>query len=392
MTSHRHGVSSPPSRSGQFLPNLSRRQLLLGLSATSLISASPSIGRGSIAINRLNHFKRGFNLPGVADTSFDKSRLPSADVFAQLKGFGFEAVRLPIDPGQLLQNATDRAAFLRGLEKTVGMILASGLRLMLDMHPNGAISDILKNDHLLGGGMIESAWNELLMIADFCPPDLVMMEVLNEPQLPAAVWPVLRQRLVDLIRRKLNQHTLIWCAANYQTIEETVSDSGPDDDNAIAAVHFYYPMIFTHQGRNWTDDALSKITDYPFPSTKGMPGINQLRLRMQREGRADAVEMIDRETSVTWDPARIDEEFSKLKDWSRKTAWPVIINEFGVLRWSAPKADRALWLHTVRTAAENNGFGWTHWDMDQAFGFMTDRRDRNSFDGPIIQALTGGDE
>ncbi|WP_142832511.1 glycoside hydrolase family 5 protein [Rhizobium rhododendri] len=390
MVSDRFDPSSPQSAPPRASVNISRRQMLGGLTAAALAPGSIGAARSAVSVNRLTHFKRGFNLPGVADTSADQARLPSANVLAALKKLGFEAVRLPVDPGQLLKSGADRRAFLRGLETAFAVIEASGLRIMIDMHPSGTISDVLKSDYRSGGKLVDSAWRELLPLAAMSNPESTLIEVLNEPQLPASQWPELRQKLIDAIRSKLSSHTLIWSSANYQTIEETVGDTGPDDENAIAAVHFYYPMIFTHQGETWTNDGLSKIRNFPFPSTKGMSSIDQLRSAMEREGQADVVEMIDRETSVTWDRSRIIDEFSKLKEWSRKTGWPVIINEFGVLRWSAPPNDRALWLQTVRSVAEANDFGWTHWDMDQAFGFMSDRRDAKSIDMQIVKALTGG--
>ena len=80
-------------------------------------------------------------------------------------------------------------------------------------------------------------------------------------------------------------------------------------------------------------------------------------------------------------------EIAQAGSWSERQQRPVILNEFGVLRWKAAPTDRARWLRTVRSAAEDACVGWAHWDYADGFGFMRRTGDREVPDPISIDAL-----
>ena len=63
---------------------------------------------------------------------------------------------------------------------------------------------------------------------------------------------------------------------------------------------------------------------------------------------------------------------------------PVIVNEFGVLKWGADAASRLRWLSAVREAAEARCIGWTHWDLQDGFGLLAEDLEP---DGAALDAL-----
>ncbi len=355
-------------------------------------AAGPSQGASdgaTTAARRLGKARRGFNLPGIGDTPLAEMRRIESQALAALHRLGFDSIRLPIEPALLRQDARQTSLFLAAIDLAVGQFLSAGFTVTLDMHPGPKSADLLRQHPDQGADMIVEAWRTLLPLCADQPADAVMLEMLNEPALPTDLWPKLRQTLVETIRRSTTAHTLVWGAANYQTVEETLADKGPKDDNAIVAVHYYYPMIFTHQAQTWSEGPLKAISGFPFPSSRNLDSVRGLRQRMQVKGHPDAVALIDKETETDWTPARVGKDMARLKDWSVKTGWPVTVNEFGVFRSGAKPSDRALWLKALRTGAEDGGFGWAHWEIDQGFGFMTDRNRPATVDPLMIDALLG---
>jgi endoglucanase len=66
-----------------------------------------------------------------------------------------------------------------------------------------------------------------------------------------------------------------------------------------------------------------------------------------------------------------------------------MLNEFGVLNFCVDATSRANWVRAVRKAAERNTVGWTYWEADQGFGFISDRTASASVEQTMIEALLG---
>ncbi len=337
----------------------------------------------------MHAFATGFNLPGVCDVPPGEARLPSGELLGYLAKRGFRSIRLPVDP-QLC--ADGDAQFRSALDDAQKRILGSGLSLILDMHPGAEAGTLLRDDAAKGGELIVAAWRWLARVSAELPPDRVALELLNEPPLATEDWRVLRGRLVGQIREIAPDHTLAWGAAQNQTIEETIADPGPDDANAIAAVHYYYPMVFTHQGQSWGNSPYEPIRQLPFPLDAGDPQVMAIAARLRADGRADSLAELNAATQAPWTAARIEKDFAALGAWAKTSGRPVIVNEFGVYRDYALEGDRVRWLGAVRRAAESNGFGWCHWEFDQGFGFTLSREDASLIDEPVLTALLGTDE
>jgi endoglucanase len=99
------------------------------------------------------------------------------------------------------------------------------------------------------------------------------------------------------------------------------------------------------------------------------------------------LDYLDGELESDWNAARIDEDFETLARWSESQRTPVMLNEFGVLNFCVDAASRLAWVRAVRQAAERNAVGWTYWEADQGFGFISDRTSEATVDASMVEAL-----
>jgi endoglucanase len=97
--------------------------------------------------------------------------------------------------------------------------------------------------------------------------------------------------------------------------------------------------------------------------------------------------MLTEEIERPWNDSRIMIEIASAAAWAAQRRRPVILNEFGVLRWKAPVEDRLRWLSIVRHAAERGCVGWAHWDYADAFGLARRVGDRQIPDEMTLAAL-----
>ena len=122
----------------------------------------------------------------------------------------------------------------------------------------------------------------------------------------------------------------------------------------------------------------------PFPASRGDPAMVRLFDRLRARGDADLAVSIRSRARSTMDEETIAAQFAPLADWSRRHGAPVILNEFGVLRFKAARPARLEWLKAVRETAQVNGFGWAHWDYNQGFGLLDEA---GKPDLPLIEVL-----
>jgi endoglucanase len=220
----------------------------------------------------------------------------------------------------------------------------------------------------------------------------VLPELLNEPPLAQARWLTLRDRLAEIVGRRCPDHTLVWGPARYQGIWEILDTPPLADAKAIAAVHYYNPMAFTHQCENWDASPLARVHNLPFPATHDTPQVAALRSSLEAAGDRTSLDLLDGEFTHPWGYAAIAADFAGLARWSERHRCPVIVDEFGVLDFCVDATSRANWVRDVRRAAEANSIGWAYWELDQGFGFIKSRQSLDGFQDAMIAALLGGGE
>ena len=369
------------------------------LTGALLLTAPSAFAAGSEAPNRptcvpmsdaQRVLARGFNLTGWLDSV--PARMPDLAVLARLRARGFTHVRLPVTAERLMEAFTSRDAVarqLRDLDAALDVLMDLGYGVSLDLHPGEKLGRLHEVEPERGFELIDALWHVLAKRYANRPPSRLFFEVLNEPKVPPAIWNTQGPRLAETIRRAAPSHTLIYGPANFQRIDALPDMKPLADPNVVYAVHYYDPMIFTHQGLDWSDDPLRYLQGVPFPSRLNDPDVTRLLGDLALQHRPDAVALVKRQLSAPWTEERIAADIAQAGAWSQRYGRPVIINEFGVLGWKAAAADRARWLRAVRTAAERHCLGWAHWDYADGFGFVRRIGEREIPDETMVDALLG---
>ena len=341
--------------------------------------------------SRLAVLARGFNLPGWLEGS--APRRPDTAVLASLNARGFTHIRLPVGAELLIEEFSARsnvARQLTELDVAIDTLIHIGFAVTIDLHPGNRFArlHVAEPDRALG--LLEALWRLLARRYAGLAPDRVFFEALNEPPVSRKVWKDQGPRLVDAIRRAAPDRTIIYGHADYQRIDALAEVSPLADANIVYAAHFYDPMIFTHQGLDWSDDPLRYLRKVPFPARLADPPVTRLLVELAQQGRGEAAALVRSALREPWTEDRIDGELARAASWAERHRRPVVINEFGVLGWKADPSDRARWLRAVRSAAERHCIGWTHWDYANGFGFVRRIADREIPDEAIVRALLDG--
>jgi endoglucanase len=339
---------------------------------------------------RLAVLARGFNLTGWLDQA--EPRRPDMATLAGLRARGFTHVRLPVN-GELLMEAFSGADEVERqfaeLDRAIDALMALGFGVSIDMHPGDRFGDLYRTEPTRAFELIEPLWRRLARRYADRPADRLFFEVLNEPTADRAVWNADGPRLVEAIRREAPAHTIVYGAANYQRIDQLVDLRPLADPNVVYAVHFYDPMIFTHQGLDWApEDPLRFVAGVPFPAQASDPSIARLLQTLVMQGHVGAATLVMTQLRQPWTEARIDAAFAEAQAWANRYRRAVIVNEFGVLSFKAAPAARVRWLAAVRGAAERHCIGWTHWEYADGFGFvhrLDDGHERP--DDTVVRAL-----
>ena len=353
-------------------PHLNRRE------ATALLLAgAASLALPAIAAAPRKLPTRGFNLP---DWLAATPRPPSGAVLDKLRTTGFETIRLPVDPDLVVS-----PGFAAQFAEIIAATTSRGFNAIIDLHPGPTLDFDQDSDG--AAARVTAAWQVLAPLVAGTPSALVYPELLNEPPMSPAKWAPLRDSLAATVRAACPDHTLIWGPARVQGIWE-LGDSTPlADRNSIAAVHYYWPMGFTHQCENWDESPIGRFRNLPFPTTSSAPAVTALRDGFKAAGDQPALDTLAAEFDSPWTAAHIAADFADLARWSKAHTCPAILDEFGVLNFCADPASRANWIRAVRKAAEKHGVGWAYWEADQGFGFIADRGSTDGFDDVAIGAL-----
>jgi endoglucanase len=341
-----------------------------------------------VSPSRLATLARGFNLTGWLDSA--SPRAPAERALAALRQRGFTHIRLPVTPEKISTafSSPDQAtAQLKMLDHAIDRLIALGFGVSLDVHPGDKLGrlHVAEPDRALE--FLKDLWHVLARRYADRPAERLYFEVLNEPTVSETIWDTQGPRLVDEIRRAAPGRTIIYGAANYQQISALSALTPLADSNIVYAVHFYAPMVFTHQGLDWSDDPLRYLQGVPFPARSTDPSVRRLLNDLALLGRDQSAELLRSQLREPWTEERVANEIGKAGTWALRYQRPVILNEFGVLRWKAAPADRYRWLRAVRRAAEGQCIAWTHWDYAEGFGFMERIGDREVPDQGTLDAL-----
>jgi aryl-phospho-beta-D-glucosidase BglC (GH1 family) len=285
--------------------------------------------------------------------------------FANVKNWGFDHVRAPVDSYLFF---TDEEKPLENrithLDRAVELAKQNGLKLILDLHecPGHDFSEASKTpvQKLFVEGddtyikKTEKIW--AFLAERYGEKDHVLFETLNEPVAPTAeIWNNIKDRLCRTIRSHAPKSTIV-TGSNMWNWPSTFSLLTPfDDDNVIYSVHFYEPLLFTHQKAPWIKNPEIQETR-TYPSDYGPGFVRKYGLTM---------------SAGKWDRDRFLKEFEPVSAFGKKYNAPVICNEFGVYTPVELQA-QLRWYDDLLSALKELGIGYSYWNYKNLdFGIIS---------------------
>jgi aryl-phospho-beta-D-glucosidase BglC (GH1 family) len=345
------------------------------------------------AFIRAQHLRRGINASEwFAQSAGDYSaartnRYTDAQDIALMARLGFDHVRLSIDAVPLEQSPLGReglnADFLVRLDRAVDTMLADGLAVEIDLHPEDSFKQQLRSsDDAVD--RLTLLWRRLAAHYATRDPERVFFEILNEPEVNDPYrWAGIQARLAAAIRDSAPRNTLIATGANYSGIADLLALYPLSDGNVIYTFHFYNPTEFTHQGASWGPAWWIYTHGVPYPA-------NESTMQEILKQVPDAVNRYQLESYWLdhWDAHRIRLLIDEAAAWGRENHVPLISNEFGAFRGLSDPTSRANYIRDVRTALEEDGIGWAMWDYRGGFGVVWKEDGQPArVDGSVVNAL-----
>jgi endoglucanase len=312
----------------------------------------------------LSSMQRGVNLPGWDNE--DESKRPTVTQFQALRKNGFTHIRLLLDARRL--SGSQREAYLDQMFEQIILLFSLDYAVSLDLHAG----DVFERGADRAEADLLDLWRAVANRVQFLDTEKLAVELLNEPQTESGIWWPIAGRLAAEVRRVLPSHTIVVGPAGPQRHETLAGLEPLGDPNVIYAIHYYDPFAFTHQGADWggADDPIRYLRALPFPANAGDPEMKATVDKLKAEGHDDAATMLQQSLESPWTEDAMKPAFDMMADWSARHARPVIVNEFGVLSYHAPRQARLDWLAAVRWQVEERCIGWTHWDFQDGFGLI----------------------
>jgi hypothetical protein len=327
-----------------------------------------------------------------------------------LRRTGFDFVRLAIDPGPFLQfQGAQRDYVDRVLMDRVGLILSSGLSVLIDFHPSDMHEDY--RAEALTRGVATPRFQEYLGLLTRTAQLLValqsprvMLEVMNEPPVAPDVWRPMLQAAYNAIRTHAPRIQLLLDGGESpipQNIEALTSFK--NDPEVFFNFHYYEPYQFTHQGASWM--AARYLANVPYPArarslqdsldaTAAAIAATDLPLPQKILATRDAQGRLVSYRNSSFDRTTIAHTFGQIASWMHRHGVPqnrVFLGEFGAIksdRLDQHTGERARWFRDVREEAEARGFVWTVWAYRGAGGFSLIQNDTDTDIEPaIVDAL-----
>lgn len=372
-------------------------RFLLRTAVFCLLAVLPALSQDEagvkIAYARAQHLRHGINASiWFAQHSYDYSAAYTdkhidANDIALMAKLGFDNARLSIDPVPLTQWPLGKeglnAEFLARLDRAVDTMLANGLAVQIDIHPESGFKAEVRNGND-GVERFVSLWRRLAAHYASRNPDLIFFEIMNEPEVSDPYrWAGIQASAAAAIRQVAPANTIIATGPNYSSVRDLLTQHPLADGNVIYNFHFYNPHEFTHQGAGWGVPWWSYTHDIPYPASEE-------KMQQLLEEVPDPANRADLENYFLdhWDAHHIKAWIDEAADWAKSNHVPLICNEFGAFKDHMDSTSRFRYLHDVRTALEADGIGWTMWDYQGSFGVVDkDAGQPARVDEKVVEAL-----
>lgn len=347
-------------------------------------------GQAGVPASRLARLRRGVNLSHWFSQSRDytpahlREHTTRRDI-ELIKSLGFDHVRFPVEPAPLFNEANPsqlNAEYLRHLDEALDMLAASGLAVVLDLHPSDEFKIKLRADDRAVAALADF-WRSLARHVSARDPERLFLEIMNEPMAEDPFrWMGIQARVAAAIREGAPRHTIVATGPRWSSVDQLLLVEPVADRNVVYNFHFYEPHNFTHQGATWGADFWPHLKNVPYPSSPEL--VAPLLASIDNETARGALREYGEER---WDAARVEREIARAAEWARARNVALTCNEFGVYRAYSPPASRLRWIADVRTALERHRIGWSMWDYAGGFGVAVRNQGRAELDPDTAAAL-----
>lgn len=355
----------------------------------AFLAGSQALLAQNLAFERAATLQHGINLSGWFAGSSDLSlqhfeTYTTASDLKAIHAMGFDFVRLGVDPSLIERHGETAVAnpgALAQLDSAVREALANHLAVLLCVFPDDAYKRGLATER--GVNDFVELWRILATHYAGWDQGHVFYELMNEPEVQDPYrWMGIQARVVHAIRQIDAAHTIVATAANYSSLPDLLQLEPVRDDNVIYNFHFYEPYQFTHQGASWGADDWVYYGDIPFPATAA-----SLASQMKRVPDDLARYNLYLYGADGWNPQAIAGRIAFAASWAQERKVPLICDEFGAYRDTAPPESRARWIGAVSAALEAGHIGWAMWDYRGNFGVVKRTKSEITPDDAILKAL-----
>jgi endoglucanase len=328
-------------------------------------------------------FKRGVNISHWLSQNFG-NQIYGAPWFGEsdvvwIAAHGFDHIRLPVDVRLCLKpdGSLDETK-LRPIFDTIKWSRARGIGVVLDAHflPGGDFNSVGGDNRVFTDMALQTkvadVWRRLAEKFAAEGPWL-RFEILNEPVATEnkQLNPFMHRMLAAI--RESNPTRIVYVTSNKWSSVHTLPDVElPNDAHIALTVHYYEPLVFTHQRASWVGftDTLPAVT---FPGV--VPDVT---------GHTSAHYGLHLHAGDKLTVEEVQAAFAGVETWVKQHApgIEVYLGEFGV--YAAADADsKRRWMATVRNEVEQRGWSWAVWDYNESFGV----RGNDGNGTPILEGL-----
>ena len=345
------------------------------------------------AFARAQHLRHGINASEwFAQSPQDYSAARTdrytedADIALMAK-LGFDNVRLSIDPAPLEKSPLGpdglNADFIGRLDHAVDAMLANGLAVQIDIHPESEYKAKVRETSD-GVERFVMLWRRLAGHYANRDQEKIFFEIMNEPEVRDPYrWSGIQARAAVAIRAVAPRNTIIAAGPNWSGIADLLTLQPLLDGNVIYNFHFYEPHEFTHQGASWGAPYWIYTHGIPYPASEA-----SMQEILKQAPDAASRYALEHYWLDHWDAHRIKLQMDAAAAWGHEQNVPLLCNEFGVYRRVTDETSRMNWIRDVRTAFEADGIGWTMWDYRGGFGVVWKQDGKPAkVDDKVVEAL-----
>jgi endoglucanase len=368
--------------------------LVAGMMAMTGLNAC---AQDEMGFARARHLRRGINLSmwyaqdgDLYNATGGAEKLASYITprdFKLIKDLGFDHVRLSIDPEPLIADKTTgalRPEAIARLDATVQQITATGLVVVLDIHPEKEW--VKTSESEAGTAEFLAFWKSFATHYAGTDPQKVYFEVMNEPNgVDLKQWAEEEIKAVAVIRGQAPRHTIVVGGGNWNGINGLLALEPFHDNNLVYTFHDYNPMTFTHQGATWAGESLKPLHDVPYPSTP--ENVAPLVAQMPDGAAKKDLAWYGQQQ---WNIATMQKEIGVAVEWAKDRHVPLWCGEFGVFIEHSKPADRERWIADMRKTLEGYGIGWNMWDYRGGFALVKQVEGKSVPDEGVVKALGVG--